>query len=145
MGNKTTGEISVVLPPSTHPVKVVLRHAQTHQASRRDFRWVRKASNITEPCRFPEIKLKKAVFGGGNCLVPIIWRGETLSASNDGVYRVTPPEPTKKGHWVGYYVEVYFASDVHMKEYRLTTPGYVWPDTLPYADCSGKTCLPRLV
>ena len=143
--NQTTGEISVVTPPGFKPVKVVLRHAQTMQATRRDFRWVRKASNITEPCRFPEYALKKPVFGGGNCVVPIFWHEKTMKASADGIYRASPPDPSKKGHWTGYYVEVYFASDSGMKEYRLTTAGYAWPNTLPYKDCNGTTCTPRLV
>ena len=48
------------------------------------------------------------------------------------------PVTTRDGKWTGYYVEVYFASDAGLRhEYQLTTPGYVWPDTLPFADCHG--------
>ena len=29
-----------------------------------------------------------------------------------------------------------------MKEdYIVTTPGYTWPNTLPYPDCTGEGCL----
>merc|ERR1719506_3620235 len=106
------------------------------QSNRRDFRWVRKADNETEPCTFPQHQLEKPVFGGGNCLVPIIWLGRTLHGEG-GVYTALPPEP-KKGHWTGYYVEVYFPSDTGYitKPFQFTTPGYAWPNTLPFQPCS---------
>jgi len=143
----SNGELTVTIPEGVDHGKVVLRHTQTHQTQRRDFRWVRMASNYTEPCKFPEIKLKKAVFGGGNCLVPILWTGTTLDAvpGQPNVYKATPPQP-KDGHWTGYYIEVFFPSNSETKDhFQFTTPGYVWPDTLPFKDCHGETCIGRLV
>lgn len=129
-------------------IKVLLRHAETWQSNRRDFRWVRAANNYTEPCTLPEIHLPKAIFGGGNCVVPIIWHSIKLqeSSATPGLYEGQAPTPKKKGHWTGYYIEMYFASGSGIKsEYRMTTPGYAFPDTLPYKDCHGDSCIGRLL
>ena len=99
---------------------------------------------------------------GGNCLQPIIWLGKTLKGrpAKDGaagsgggavVYTAVPPAPAASGHgWVGYYVEVSFPCDDssvngRSSEYHMTTPGYVWPDTLPFADCAGEACRGHLL
>ena len=60
-----------------------------------------------------------------------------------------PPKPKKDGHWVGYYVEVYFHGDtkysswLFKNEFQFTTPGFVWPNTLPFEPCNSLegTCL----
>lgn len=123
---------------------MTLKHAETMQQTRRDFRWVRLASPSTEECKFPEIKPPKPIFGG-NCLVPIVWDSEILTSSN-GVYVGTPPEPKHKGGWVGYYIEIQFESDADAKtHYHFTTPGFTWPDTLPFADCTGEACTGTLL
>lgn len=141
--DNSTGELSVQLPPGLAHGKVVLRHAQTFSTERRDFRWVRQSNPHTPNCTFPEIPLKKPM-EGGNCVVPIVWLGKTLNevSGSPGLFKATPPEP-KKGHWTGYYIEVFF--DSHVGEYQLTTPGFVWPNTLPFEDCHGATCIGRLV
>ena len=52
-----------------------------------------------------------------------------------------PPKPTFEGHWVGYYIEVFFKPDTPFSTFFLhnrfgwTTPGYVWPNTMPFPDC----------
>ena len=54
--NASTGAITVRIPEGVAHGKVVLRHAETLQSVRRDFRWVRQApplNNHTEPCTFP--------------------------------------------------------------------------------------------
>ena len=76
------------------------------------------------------------------------WHSKTLqptavAASGETTYAATPPAPTD-GHWTGYYIEVYFSGE-EAGEFMFTTPGRVWPDTLPFADCHGKSCVPRLV
>merc|ERR1711871_819786 len=140
----SNGEITVTIPPGLEHGKVVLRHAQTISTERSNFRWIRSANNNSQPCKLPEIKLKNEVFGGGNCVVPIIWLGKTLDPVSPGVYKATPPEP-KEGHWTGYYVEVYFPSDTEVRpEYQFTTPGWAWPNTLPFKDCHAETCIGRL-
>jgi hypothetical protein len=48
---------------------------------------------------------------------------------------------TRPGRWVGYYVEVKFPSDTGLiEDFVFTTPGYAWPNSLPYADCTGVAC-----
>ena len=118
------------------------------QNVRRDFRWVRQANNFTQACKWPFIPLKKPLFGG-NCIQPIIWYGTTLKEveGSPGVFKGTPPKPKKEGFWTGYYVELFFPSDTGLKhsEFQFTTPGYTWPNTLPFKDCTGKTCIGKLV
>ena len=56
-----------------------------------------------------------------------------------------PPKPTS-GRWTGYYIEMMFDSGTHIKsQYHFTTPGFTWPDTLPFADCQEETCVGRLL
>lgn len=141
------GAITVTIPTGMVHGKVVLRHATTFSTERRDFRWVRLASNATGLCNLPEIKIPPVSEGGGNCLVPIIWEGTTLQPTVKGgnVYVGIPPEP-KKGHWKGYYIEIYYPSNAGIKsEFQFTTPGYAWPNTLPFKDCKGNGCIGRLV
>lgn len=150
----TTGAITVTIPKGMVHGKVVLRHATTMQTVRRDFRWVRLANVssipggvVTPPCKFPEIKIPPVSEGGGNCLVPIIWEGTTLKPTvKDGnVFVGIPPEPPT-GHWKGYYIEIYYPSNSGIKsEFQFTTPGFAWPNTLPFKDCSRDECIGRLV
>ena len=47
------------------------------------------------------------------------------------------PPPAKAGHWMGYYVELFFPSKLAfagVTDYQVTTPGFVWPDTYPFED-----------
>lgn len=147
--DKTTGQLSVTIP-AEHAAqidKVVLRHAETISDVRRDFRWVRLSGNDTTPCKAPEIPLKKPVFGG-NCLQLIFWDGDELKTSSapgtDQVYVANAPHPKKSGTWTGYYIEVFFKSPLK-SDFLFSTPGFTWPDTLPFPDCSGKSCLGRLL
>jgi PhoPQ-activated pathogenicity-related protein len=147
--DNSTGELTVDIPKRffSSDLRVTLRHAETLQTIRRDFRWVRLASNDTQPCVLPEISLPKPIFGG-NCLVPIIWHEQELKADpNDGKYHAPPPEPSKNGRWVGYYIEAYFPTGdgFLLTPYQFTTPAFVWPDTLPFDDCHGSTCTGRLL
>eukprot|EP01052_Picozoa_sp_SAG31_P048944 SAG31_NODE_10485_length_1132_cov_2.338819_2_plen_189_part_01 len=111
--DQETGELVVTVPAtSPKPTKVWLQHAQTLQTHRRDFRWVRMASNTTGACTLPGIPLSKPLFGG-NCLQPILWHNITLepqderheAINGDVVYRGVPPRPSP-GRWTGYYVEL---------------------------------------
>jgi hypothetical protein len=82
---------------------------------------------------------------GANCIAPIYWAAERLHETEPGVYRATPPE-TWKGYWVGYFIELFFEADTAINyKYQFTTPGYAWPNTLPFPDCSEKTCVGRLL
>jgi PhoPQ-activated pathogenicity-related protein len=144
--DSTTGEITVTVDPSFENTKVVLRFGETLQNVRRDFRWVRQANNYTQKCDFPFIPLKKPLFGG-NCLQPIIWLGKTLKAEpgQPNTFVAKAPEPAP-GFWMGYYVEIFSKSDVGFTDdYQFTTPGYTWPNTLPFPDCHEETCIPRIV
>lgn len=136
--NNVTGELVVTIP-SQFPADFVIVHTgHTTQTMRRDFRWVRLANNKTGVCKLPDITLPKPLFGG-NCLQPIIWNSIVLSASAPGEYRYTPSSPPK--NWMGYYIEMKFPSDTGMKEhFQFTTPGYTWPNTLPFPDCANEGC-----
>ena len=93
-------------PNSEHKlIKVVMRHGETMQSKRRDFRWIRKANEHTEPCEWPQIDISSWVHRGGLCLNLIFWHKTDLkeSETKKGEYVAIPPEPTE-GHWTGYYV-----------------------------------------
>lgn len=139
-----TGALTVTVPAEFRAAidKVELRHASTLTDVRRDFRWVRLAGNDTTPCDLPDIKLPKPIFGG-NCIQPILWTGIVLNQTAPGVYSATPPAP-RGGRWTGYYVELFFKSSLK-SDYLFTTPGFTWPDTLPFADCKGAECTGRLL
>lgn len=135
------------------PKRVSLRHAQTLSKKRRDFRWIFQANENTEACKLPFFPVPKNIIeqrpdlqGTDNlCVAPIIWGKKDLKESSPGVYKAVPPEP-HDGYWMGYYIEVEFPGDtpgggaVLKNEYLLTSPGWTWPNTLPYPDCHGDTC-----
>mmetsp|Transcript_23111 Transcript_23111/g.32621 ORF Transcript_23111/g.32621 Transcript_23111/m.32621 type:complete len:520 (-) Transcript_23111:242-1801(-) len=138
------GQLTVTIPSSFPPSKVLLRHAQTLQKERRDFRWVRLANNDTGLCTLPDIKLPSPIFGG-NCIQPIGWGATPLQQHNtttegDLVYTYTPPKDGK--NWQGYYIEMLWPSDTDLPSnfFRFTTPGFTWPDSLPFPDCHGEAC-----
>ena len=107
-------------------------------------------------CKFPYIPMPVEVAGQKVCLQPIIWEQTNLTASGkktpegDTIYSAFPPEP-KDGHWTGYYIDLKFPGDtpdyakVFKNEFHRSTPGYVWPNTLPYDDCYLGTCVGRIV
>ena len=140
--DETTGAISVTVPDGApQPSKVVLRHAQTISKTRRDFRWVKLSNNSTLPCTWPCIKLNSTYEGGGNCLQPILWDGQTLhpaqrrQGNNSTTWSATPAAPLPE-HWRGYFIELYFRSDITPdSDLMVSTPGYMWPNTLPFPDC----------
>jgi len=82
------------------------------------------------------------------CLAPIIWHFKEIQGemTDEGmIFKSLPPKP-KDGYWIGYYIEVVFPgdtirdkSDIHFYEdnFVFTTPGWTWPDTLPFPDCEG--------
>eukprot|EP01065_Artemidia_motanka_P051275 TRINITY_DN89_c0_g3_i2.p1 TRINITY_DN89_c0_g3~~TRINITY_DN89_c0_g3_i2.p1 ORF type:complete len:510 (+),score=210.59 TRINITY_DN89_c0_g3_i2:70-1599(+) len=142
--DQESGLITVKIPSTQAHGKVVLRHAHTISKERRDFRWARLANAENGNCTLPEIHLKKPVLFGANCLVPIVWTGTTLKETSPGVFQGSVPVP--EHGWTGYYIEAYFPSDQGLRtEYQLTTPGMVWPNTYPFADCTKKACHGRLV
>lgn len=84
------------------------------------------------------------------CAAPIIWEEQVIEEASPGVYKSLPPEPAP-GFWMGYYLEVEFPGDtpggnrVFKNHYLFTTPGWTWPNTLPYPDCHGAECTGKLV
>ena len=138
----TSGALTVNLTSGPAPEHVYLRHAQTMSDQRRDFRWVRLANETTSPCVLPGIKLKKEVEGGGNCVQPMIWHRVELKKAADGTYTAHPPPPTKAGHYTGYYIEMIYPS-VGSGRMQVSTPGFAWPDALPFADCALRKGVPN--
>jgi PhoPQ-activated pathogenicity-related protein len=141
--DNATGEVTVTIPDEFPADFVILHTGHTTQTIRRDFRWVRLANNQSGACKLPDIPLPKPIFGG-NCQQPIFCNNVTLSTTTPGVYRYTPPSPPK--NWMGYYIEMKFPSDTGMVDhFQFTTPGFVWPNTLPFADCANEACEGYLV
>jgi len=145
--NNETGELIVYIDPKKYNIKsVYLRHSETHSTTRRDFRFLRQANDFSEACSFPEITIPS--LDGANCLSPVYWSGKKLNEAKEGTgcYKVMPPKPSE-GHWSGYYIQMYFAGDTNMgsillfNEFSMTTPGFTWPNTLPFPDCEGEQCI----
>lgn len=165
-----TGKLSISIPKDKEqPNHVYLRYAQTFSKVRRDFRWVAEASKSSGlDCIHPYIPVPQKIEddllanfhlkiqdGGHLCLQPIVWHYETLKPTGtnhngDIVYSIDPPTPDD-GYWMGYYLEVTFPGDtkgpisVFKNDYIVSTPGYTWPNTLPFEDCFAETCIPRTV
>jgi len=167
--NKENGHLSAIIPrDQAQPSHVKLKYGETISTERRDFRWMVQSNEFSGiNCTFPYIPLsatQKEEYStmynleGSHqdlCFQPIIWRHKTLhksheTADGDAVYTHAPPTP-RDGHWMGYYIEVTFPGDtpqgikVFQNEFVESTPGYTWPDTLPFDDCHAEGCLPRTV
>ena len=147
-----TGEIAVKIKEGFTPERVTMYHSQTLSTDRRDFRWMRQSNERTPACHWPWVKLPFHMeLLGADCASPIIWHAEHLS-EKDGVYSARPPEPTR-GHWTGYYIEVRFEGDTEYtsalleNKFAFSTPGYTWPNTLPFSPCSSDdhSCLDQAV
>jgi len=46
------------------------------------------------------------------CLQLVIWHAQELNetVAGSGIYKALPPTPDE-GHWMGYYVELFFEGD----------------------------------
>ena len=174
-----TGQLNVTIPDNFDVDSVYFRTGKTISMLSRDFRFLRQANNNTEPCTAPWFKLP---FGwnllGGDCVQLEPWIGTKLEENPEipGLYTAKPPH-VHRGHWVGYYIEVYFKGDTPSTspssdlvstlvsvslsifsilldnllllesspsalpflrtQFSFSTPGFVWPNTLPYPDCEG--------
>jgi len=141
--DKTNGEITVKIPANQTHGKVVLRHSHTLSHKQRDFRVLSAATldkDGNQTCVAPRV----GPFKPGACFQPILWYGTTLNETTPGVYVGKIPNPLIG--WVGAFVEVYFPSDTGLEtDYRFTTPGMVWPDTLPFDPCVAEGCVPNLL
>ena len=115
------------------------------------------SNNNTEPCTLPFIpvgdkdrELSSLELPKGACFSPIIWNSKELKEDSPGVYKSAPPEP-HYGFWMGYYLMVEFPGDtsggtkIFENKFVFTTPGWTWPNTLPYPDCQADGCVNRIV
>lgn len=158
--NPEDGQISVQMLDSNKvkPKSVRLRYAQTLSKKRRDFRWIFESNERTEACKLPFIPIPlkmmekdpRLMANQDLCLAPILWKSKTLKESSPGIYSALPPKP-RDGYWMGYYIEVEFPGDVpggdllFKNHFLLSSPGWTWPNTLPYSDCTGSECKGILV
>lgn len=162
-----TGRITVRVPEQKRKLKrVAMTSAQTVQNDRRDFRWIVKAKD-NKTCEYPYIPLPINIqdalpFSGYSdlgipfelCLQPIVWLPTQLkevSVDENGTrtYIANPPSPSIEGRWMAYYINLHFESDNEKpkwsfmeNEYHVTSVGWVTPNTLPFEDCFGVSCLP---
>lgn len=160
--NPKTGEITVKVPPQNglKLKKVKLEYGETFSSEKRDFRWIIKAPE--GQCKLPLIPVPKSLTmkdqrlqGGYDlCLQLIRWRGINLkeSTANSGEYVAQAPIPKEKGHWVGYYVNLFFETDtdhghrgIWKNEFHVTSIGWTNPNTLPFEDCHDAGCIGKLV
>jgi len=131
------GKITVRIPETQAVNKVVLQHSTTLGADKRDFRWA-GLPDSSGKCAFPKVHVETI------CVQPIIWTGTELHPTEPGVYQAVLKKPLVG--WSGYYVEMFFPSDTGLsQQYKLTTSGMVWPQSMPFADCSGAACEGHLV
>jgi PhoPQ-activated pathogenicity-related protein len=141
--DQESGTITVRVPENQSLSKVVYRHGNTLSRKRRDFRWATAAVRGDDgnfSCPLPLV----GPVADGICAQPIVWIGETLEAASPGVYSVKMEKPLLG--WKGGYLELYFKSDTGLKQdYQFTTPGMVWPNTLPFEDCQAEECVGNLV
>jgi len=137
------GTITVRVPDDQPLTQVVYRHANTLSTKKRDFRWATAAVKKDDgnySCPLPLVGPIK----GSICAQPIVLTGKTLKAESSGVYTVQMKKPLRG--WKGGYLELYFKSDTGLKQrYQLTTPGMVWPQTLPFEECHAEECVGNLV
>jgi hypothetical protein len=129
---------------------VVVRHSKTRDGVRRDFRWFREVNDRTPACKWPDVQLPFGInVMGATCLSLHWWNEIELTESEPGVYKTLPPDAENLGDkWVGYYIELFYeggqgATLILEDKFTFTTPGYVWPNTLPFADCDSRegTCI----
>ena len=72
------------------------------------------------------------------------------NVNGEAIYSHPHPKG-RKGHWMGYYIEVTFPGDTPQgikafkNEFVESTPGYTWPKTLPFDDCYMEGCPSRTV
>lgn len=153
--------ITITVPEDgPQPTSVSLRHAETFSSLRRDFRWNVMAGEDNKNCSLPWVPVsqdrQRELQASYNlddtqiiCSQPIEWMKEDLKETNEGsgTFVGTAPEPEVEGHWVGYFIEVVFPSDSDgpESEYKMTTPGWIYPDTYPFDDCHNETCSNTLV
>jgi len=146
--DKVNGQITVEIPADQAHGKVVLRHGHTLSREMRDFRWFAMATEDKQgnaTCVAPRVG-PIGVLGSDVCVQPIVWTGTDLTETTPGSGKYVGQIPTPKHGWVGAFVEVYFPSDIGLKtEYQFTTPGMVWPQTLPFDPCVADGCLPNLL
>ena len=146
-----------------------LAHAETFSDKLRDFRWLIEAPEggcswpwIPIPQKKKETRLNHLLrhnltYDMAICAQPIFWHSFELKekkTESDGskVFVGSPPAVKNKGHWVGYYLKLEFEGDtpqhgitIFDNDYHLTTKGWTYPNTLPYADCHGAGCEGKMV
>uniref|UniRef100_A0A7S3MTC4 Uncharacterized protein n=1 Tax=Strombidium inclinatum TaxID=197538 RepID=A0A7S3MTC4_9SPIT len=128
---------------------VFLRHAETLQNERRDFRWMIAMNNVTNKCIAPAVKMPKK----NRCFQTIFWKQAKMEqqADDEGHYKIDVPQP-QEGLWMGFYAQVYFKGEgpdpkagMLKNSYHKTSMGWVTPDTLPFEPCEGQTCTSNLI
>eukprot|EP00045_Choanoeca_perplexa_P003730 m.33128 g.33128 ORF g.33128 m.33128 type:complete len:491 (+) comp12198_c0_seq1:30-1502(+) len=119
------------LTTSEKPKKVTIRHADTLNHTRRDWRLV----TGDNPC--PTI----AVDGG--CIQPVLWFGEPAIQEDDTHYSGEMAFPD--AGWRAWFLEVEFDAPVGIFPYIWSTQVDIIPETFPFPDCHGEGCRGILV
>jgi len=122
------GNITVVT--SERPTKVMVRHADTLDGVRRDWRLL----TGQKPC--PTVQVD------GACLHPVFWHEAEAFQTGPTTYSYVLD--TIPNRWRAFFIEVEFRGD-GLFPYVFTTQVNIIPNTFPYPPCTGDGCRGTLV
>lgn len=126
--DEKSGNITVFC--SEAPTKVMVRHADTLDGKRRDWRLL----TGQKPCPFVEVS--------GACVHPVLWHEADPVKVDDLTYTYTMDVVPDR--WRAFLIEVEFRGD-GVFPYVFTTQVNIIPDTFPFPNCSGDGCTGTLL
>ena len=107
--------------------------------------------NKEHPCKFPTFKIPKDYRGMPLCFQPIFWSKDEATQTSERTYTMQLPAPFSKQHWQGLFAELVFPQHnpsghwlldflLSYDTFRLSSPGWVTPNSFPFEDCYLDTC-----
>jgi len=121
---------SITVYTSEPPTKVYVRHADTLDGKRRDWRLI----TGQKPC--PTITID------GACLHPVIWHESDPVQMNPTTY--TYSMDAVPNRWRAFLLEVEFRGD-GVFPFVFTTQINIIPNVYPFPDCTGEACHGELI
>ncbi|XP_064606085.1 autocrine proliferation repressor protein A-like [Liolophura sinensis] len=125
--NTTDTGGSITLYTKTKPSTVHVYHATTLDGIRRDFRLAIGDPNSK----------------GGYIIHPVLWAKAEASNPEPGVYVASFDNPLDG--WTGFYIQVTYPGPRNNSDFEFTSEVQIIPNTLPFPDCHGESCLGKLV
>ncbi|XP_055877302.1 autocrine proliferation repressor protein A-like [Biomphalaria glabrata] len=115
----------IMLTTSVEPIKVTMYYAKTLDGIRRDFRLVVKDPNSQNPM-----------------VHPVVWLNGEVQKINATQYMAVVDRPIVG--WAAFFIQVHF-NGPKGSTLEFTTEVNIVPDTFPFPDCSGTSCVGSLV